>query len=160
MKTELKWLATLLAMFVASTAAAKDRYLKAFPPAADGMVRFVINLPHKERGEDDNFKVEITVGKKMLTDGVNRILLGGEIKAKPLEGWGFTCYEREKFGAAASTLIGVPPDAPKVEKFVTVPSITIGYNSRIPLVIYVPEGGEVRYRMWKAADTFEAAEKG
>ena len=139
---------------------AEHKYLKAFPAAGEGMTRYVINLPDKQRGEDNNYRVEITVGKKMLTDGVNQVRMGGKIEAKPLKGWGFTYYEVEKFGPAASTRIGVPADRPKVETFVPMPSITIPYNSRIPLVVYVPEGGEVRYRIWKAADRFESAESG
>ena len=96
----------------------------------------------------------------MLTDGVNSVRLGGNIDAKPLKGWGFTYYEVAKFGPTASTLIGVRPDTPKVKKFVSMPSMTIPYNSRIPLVVYVPEGGEVRYRIWKASETTEEAKKG
>jgi ecotin len=146
---------------VASSAAAEEhRYLKAFPPAEDGMVRYVIMLPHKERGEEDDFRVELIAGKEMLTDGVNRVRLGGKIEAKPLKGWGFTYYEVAKFGPAASTLIGVPPGTPQVERFVTVPSLLIRYNSRIPLIVYVPAGGEVRYRIWKASDTIEKAKEG
>ena len=96
----------------------------------------------------------------MLTDGVNLSRLGGKIEAKPLKGWGFTYYEVAKFGPTATTLIGVPPGTPKVKKFVSMPSMTIPYNSRIPLVVYVPKGGEVRYRIWKASETTEKAKKG
>ena len=155
-----KILSLVVAMAAASAVAAEHKYLKAFPAAKDGMVRHVINLPDRQRGEEDGYRVEIVVGKTMLTDGVNRMHLGGKIEAKPLQGWGFTYYEVEKLGPAASTLIGVPPDQPKVEKFVRGPSLMIRYNSRIPLVIYVPEGGEVRYRIWKAPEKFEEAKKG
>ncbi len=154
-------LSALLTMLVASAAiGAEHKYLKAFPPAEDGMVRYVILLPQKDRGEENDFRVELIAGKQMLTDGVNHVRLGGKIEAKPLKGWGFTYYEVPKFGLPASTLIGVPPGTPKVEKFVTIPPIQIRYNSRIPLVIYVPDGGEVRYRIWKASDTTEKAKKG
>lgn len=158
---QLTMLPLLFAILLTSAAAGEDdKYLNAFPPAEDGMVRYVIQLPHKERGEDNDFRVEIFVGRVMLTDGVNLSRLGGKIEAKPLKGWGFTYYEVEKFGPTASTLIGVPPGAPKVEKFVSMPSITIPYNSRVPLVVYVPDNGEVRYRIWKASETTENAKKG
>jgi len=157
-------LALLAAVLAASTTTAADgpkhKYLKAFPPASAGMARYVIVLPHKERGEEDNFRVELIVGMEMLTDGVNRVRLGGEIEPKPLKGWGFTYYEVAKFGPATTTLIGVPPGTPKVKKFVTIPPLQIRYNSRIPVVVYVPDGGEVRYRIWKASDTTEKAKKG
>ena len=148
-----------LLMLAASQAMAQQDYLKAFPAAKEGMARFVINLPDKQRGEEDDFRVEIIVGKTMLTDGVNRVHLGGVIEARPLEGWGFTYYEVEKLGPAASTLIGVDPAKPKVEKFVNGPTLMIRYNSRIPLVVYVPTGGEVRYRIWQAGEKTEIAEQ-
>jgi ecotin len=153
-------LVVLVAVVSSAQAEEAERYLKAFPPAGEGQTRFVVMLPHKERGEDSNFQVEIIVGKEMLTDGVNQVRLGGKIESKPLEGWGFTYYQLDKFGPAASTLIGVPPGTPMVMKFVSVPSLIIPYNSRIPLVVYVPEGGEVRYRIWKAGETTEKAKEG
>lgn len=53
----------VLAMLASSAAAEEHRYLKAFPPAKDGMLRYVIMLPHKERGEDDAFRVAIESGR-------------------------------------------------------------------------------------------------
>ncbi len=150
----------MLTLLASSAVAEEHRYLKAFPPAKDGMVRYAIMLPHKERGEDQGFKVELIVGKEMLTDGVNHYRAGGSIEAKPLQGWGFTYYEMAKFGPVASTRIGVPPGAPKVKKFVSAPSIQIGYNSRVPLVVYVPEDAEVRYRIWAASETTQKATRG
>jgi len=161
MRQPLTMLTVSLALLVTSTATGEaPKNLKAFPSSEDGMVRYVIELPHKKRGEDNSFRVEITVGKEMLTDGVNLIRLGGKIEAKPLKGWGFTYYEVAKFEPAATTLMAVPPGTPKVKKFVTVRSMTIPYNSRIPLVVYVPEDGEVRYRIWSTPETFKKAPKG
>ena len=34
------------------------------------------------------------------------------------------------------------------------------YNSRLPIVVYVPEGVEVRYRLWSAAAEVQAMDKG
>ena len=140
--------------------AADHKELKAFPEAGEGKERFVIVLPHKERGEEDAFKVELVVGKVMETDGVNSVRLGAEIKTMPLKGWGYTYYEVEKVGPAMSTLIGVPPGTPKVKRFVAGQPIRIRYNSRLPIVVYVPEGCELRYRIWTANGEFGAAEKG
>ncbi len=145
-------------LFNMNTNADDDKYLKAFPAAKDGMVRYVIKLPNKERGVDNDFKVELFVGKKMITDGVNQTFVGGKVEAKPLKGWGFTFYQLDKFGQSGSTRMGVPPGTPKVEKFVAAPSMMIPYNSRVPIVVYVPKDGEVRYRIWKAGKT-ETANK-
>ena len=156
------WLAIagVLTMSLVSLADADDKYLKAFPAAEDGKSRFVILLPHKERGVDNNFKVELFVGKEMMTDGVNTYRLGGKIEAKPLKGWGFTYYEVEKIGPAISTRKEVPPGTPTVKKFVAMPSTTIPYNSRVPVVIYVPKGASVEYRLWRADEENANAKEG
>ncbi len=46
----------------------------------------------------------------------------------------------------AGTLIGVDPNVPKVARFITLggePYI-IRYNSRLPVVVYAPDGVELR----------------
>ena len=53
------------------------------------------------------------------------------------------------------------PDAPKEERFVPLGGqpYLIRYNSKLPVVVYVPKGAEVQYRIWKAdADTTTAKE--
>jgi ecotin len=134
--------------------------LQAFPPAQEGMERFVIVLPHKERGEEDDFLVELIVGKEMLTDGVNRVRLGNAIEPRTLEGWGYTYYEVSGSSATLSTLMAPPEGAPKVKAFVTAAPLQVRYNSRLPIVIYTPRGYEVRYRIWNASETTHPAERG
>jgi ecotin len=36
----------------------------------------------------------------------------------------------------------------------------IRYNSRLPIVVYVPEGVEVHYRIWTAGAKVKAIKKG
>jgi len=134
--------------------------LKAFPAAKAGMDRFVIVLPHKERGEEDAFQVELIVGKEMLTDGVNLVRLANTIEARPLEGWGYTYYEVTGSSETVSIRMAPPEGAPKVKTFVTAAPLHIAYNSRLPIVVYAPTGYAVRYRIWEAAKTTKEAEKG
>jgi ecotin len=134
--------------------------LEAFPPAQEGMERFVIALPHKERGEEDDFKIELIVGKEMLTDGVNQVRLGDAIEARTLEGWGYTYYEVNGSSATISTLMAAPEGAPKVKAFVTTAPLQIRYNSRLPIVVYAPSGYEVRYRIWNASESTHKAKRG
>ena len=82
--------------------------LKAFPAAKEGMERFVIVLPHKERGEEAAFQVELIVGKEMLTDGVNLVRLALTIEARLLEGWGYTYYEVTGSSKTLSTMWRLP----------------------------------------------------
>ena len=152
-------LAVLFIIMNSSAYAAEHPQLKAFPAAEQGMTRFVINLPHKERGEEDAFKVEIVAGKTMLTDGVNKMRLGATISPKPLKGWGYTFYQVEGSDAVMSTMMAPPEGAEKVSRFVAGSPLQIRYNSRIPVVIYAKKGFEVRYRIWKADASFVKAQK-
>jgi len=38
--------------------------------------------------------------------------------------------------------------------------IPLRYNSRLPLAVFVPEGVEVRYRIWKADPEFQSMPQG
>lgn len=153
-------LALALAVFANSALADEHPELEAFPPARDGMERFVIALPHKERGEEDDFRVELIVGKEMLTDGVNLVRLGNAIERRNLEGWGYPYYEVTGSSETISTLMAPPEGAPQVKAFVTAAPLQVRYNSRLPIVVYAPSGYEVRYRIWSASATTRTAERG
>jgi len=139
---------------------AEHKQLKAFPKADKGMERFVIELPHRDRGEENSYKVEIVPGMTVMTDGVNSLRMGLSVQAKPLKGWGYTYYEVTGKPIMATTLIGVPPGTKKVKKFVAGKSLIIRYNSRLPVVIYAPKGTEIRWRIWEAPDEFDKVDKG
>ena len=143
-----------------STAKAEHPELKAFPAAQEEMERFVIILPHKERGEENSFQVELIVGKEMLTDGVNLVRLANTIEARPLQGWGYTYYEVTGSSETLSTRMAPPEGTPKVKRFVSASPLHIAYNSRLPIVVYTPKGYEVRYRIWQASKKTRKAEKG
>ncbi len=124
--------------------------MKAFPPAGEGMTRQVINLPEQE--DETAFKVELVIGKLVRTDTVNHYFFGGAIEIENIPGWGFDRYILHKLGPMAGTLIAVNPNAPLAERFVRLggEAPLLRYNSRLPLVVYVPAGVEVRYRLWRA----------
>ena len=160
MKKILTLLTFGLFVSVSMSQAADHKELKAFPAAETGMQRFVISLPHKERGEEDSFKVEFLPGKMIMTDGVNLVRLGTRIEPRPLKGWGYTYYEVTGKDIGMSTMIGVPPGTQSMKTFVSGQPLTISYNSRLPIVIYAPKGQLVRYRIWKADDKFSSADQG
>ncbi len=139
-----------IAGIAASSAAAAGDPMKAFPAADEGMARHVLHLP--EREDESAFKVELVVGKTVELDEVNRYFFGGRIEAANIDGWGFTRYVVNELGPMAGTRIGVPPDAPRAPRFIRLggePHL-VRYNSRLPLVVYVPAGADVRYRIWAA----------
>jgi ecotin len=139
-----------MAVFTAGAESEAERNLKAFPPAEPGMTRHVLMLPPQE--QEDGLRVELQIGKTVRTDAGNRYFFGGKLQAVEIEGWGFTRYLLADLGPMAGTLMAVSPDTPKVDRFITLggePSL-LRYNSRLPLVVYVPDGVEVRHRIWRA----------
>jgi len=156
-------LSTLLAsaalLLAAAPALAADN-MKAFPPAEEGMTRFVLPLPPEK--DEDNLKVELMIGKTVQTDAGNRYFFGGTLATETVQGWGFDYHTLRKLGPMAGTLMAADPAAPKVERFITIggePRL-LRYNSRLPLVIYVPLGVEVRYRLWRADAQGKKVDKG
>ncbi len=126
--------------------------LKAYPAAGEGMKRFVVYLA--ERPNEEDYRVEVQVGKTVEVDGANRHFFAGRLEEETIEGWGFPKYVVKELGPMAGTRIGVDPNAPKVKRFVGLggdPNL-MRYNSKLPLVVYVPAGAEVRVRVWKAED--------
>lgn len=150
--------AVLVALAPARAWAADN--MKAFPPAEEGMVRFVLNPP--EQDDESAFKLELIVGKTVQTDQANLHFFGGKIEEETIEGWGFPKFVVRKLGPMASTLMAVDPNEPKVDRFVSLggDSFLIRYNSKLPVVVYVPKGVEVRYRVWKAEEAANVMEKG
>lgn len=150
MMTKVIAFAVWLGCIALSAVAQTDDNMKAFPPAEDGMVRFVLSL--SEREDETLVKVELIVGKTELLDEPNRYFYGGKIEEQTIEGWGFPKYVVPKLGPMVGTRIGVAPDAPKVKRFIALGGepYLIRYNSRLPVVVYVPKGVEVRYRLWTA----------
>jgi ecotin len=149
----MRTIATIGLLAVASSAAglAADD-MKPFPPAEEGMTRHVIRLPKQE--DETAFKVELIIGKTVRTDAGNRYFFAGVLETVNIPGWGFDRYVLRQLGPMAGTLMAVDPNAPQVERFISLGGETIlRYNSRLPVVVYVPAGVEVRYRIWRADPT-------
>ena len=138
----------LLALACISIAPAADD-MKAFPPAEAGMARHVIRLSKQK--DETAFKVELIIGKTVRTDAINHYFFGGTLETVEIPGWGFDRYVLRKLGPMGGTLMAVDPAAPQVARFIGIAGETIlRYNSRLPIVVYVPADVEVRYRLWRA----------
>lgn len=126
-----------------------------FPKAESGFTRQVIHLAPQT--SEDNFQVEILAGKTLAVD-CNRQRLGGILEEKNLEGWGYPFYRLEKVIGPMSTLMACP-DGKSRQDFVPVvgDGFMLRYNSKLPIVVYVPKDVEVRYRIWSASSTVEKA---
>ncbi len=113
--------------------------------------------PPPQRDEADR-KLELLVGKILEADAHNAYFLAGKIEARDIPGWGFTRYVVEKIGHLAGTRMAVDPGTPKVARFIPLRGepFLIRYNSRLPVVVYVPGGAEV-HLAYRGGNTQRAA---
>ncbi len=127
-----------------------------FPPAEEGYERFVITMDPRENESD--YQVEFYVGKTMSVD-CNQHSLTGSFETLNLKGWGYSYTRFTTKGVVMSTKMGCPEGSER-EAFVHSSSETKRYNSRLPIIIYIPHGYEVRYHIWSKNPAFHKAEKG
>lgn len=120
-----------------------------FPKAEKGITQFVIEVPFGGIESDNNKKVEVIVGKYQQIDKCNHFFLSGTMDKKDLKGFDYNYYEFKTKGDVAGTLMGCG-ETGSVTKFVSAAPIIIDYNGRMPIVVYVPEGYEVKYKIYKA----------
>lgn len=135
--------------------AAKLEEVAPFPKPEQGFTRQVIHLPSQP--QEENFQVEILAGKTLTVD-CNRQRLGGILEEKNLEGWGYPFYRLEQVIGPMSTMMACP-DGKSKKDFVPVvgDGFLLRYNSKLPIVLYVPEDVDVRYRVWSASSKIEKA---
>ncbi len=126
-----------------------------YPDAKADATRYVIHLPILK--DEANAKVEILIGKEMNVD-CNTRSLGGIVKEQELKGWGYSYYVVEEAKGSISTMMACP-EGTNENKFVTINHNLglLNYNSRLPLVFYVPKDVTVKYRIWQPeAKTLQA----
>ncbi|NDV84748.1 serine protease inhibitor ecotin [Bacteroides sp. 51] len=129
----------------------REKVLAPFPQAEQGMVRHVIFLDKK--ADESLFKVEIVPGKVMNVD-CNQHTLMGKIDEKDLQGWGYTYYEFTSNGQTRSTMMAC--NKPNEDRFVSAQTTLVRYNSKLPIVVFAPQGYEIKYKIWKAGKELRA----
>lgn len=145
-----RFIPTLVGVAIAGCATAAPDDLKPFPEAVEGEARHVIRLPALD--DEMAAKVELLVGKDLEVD-CNQHWFGGSLTTEVADGWGYSYYRVDRIGGPASTLKACPEGSKEV-RFVHVrlDQPLLRYNSRLPIVVYAPEGFEVRYRIWQAGN--------
>ena len=82
----------------------------------------------------------------------------GALEREIIVGWGHTYYRVSSIRGPVSTMMACPDNRTEAV-FVTLGGGPhwVRYNSRLPVVLHVPEGFEVRFRLWSAGEGEQAA---
>lgn len=142
----------LVLIILNSTFAQVENYepleIDVFPKAEIGFKQVYITVPEEEK--ETNFKIEVFIGKELLLD-CNQHFLLGEINEYELEGWGYNYYIINSKGEIASTKMACLDNETK-KKFVHLSPKLFSYNSKLPIVFYIPENFIVKYKIFNASD--------
>lgn len=147
-----------LLTIAACAVAMPEKDLEPWPAAGAGENRYVIRLPALEN--ESGRRVELRIGKDLEID-CNRHWFGGELERDVVAGWGYPMYRLVGVAGPASSMMACPEEQKRMA-FVAVnlDDPFVRYNSKLPIVVYVPEGFTLRYRIWSADDVMQAAPAG
>lgn len=123
-----------------------------YPKAKKNFKQMIVQLPIEKN--EDNLKIELIIGTEKLVD-CNYHSLIGKVTEEVVEGWGYDYYMIESSGETTSTLMAC--SNPPTQKFVSMAPILTSYNSKLPIVLYVPQNIEVQYRIWRADTIIQKA---
>lgn len=123
----------------------KPQDISMYPVPQDGFKRVFIHLDQQE--DEDDFQIEFYAGKTMKID-CNKHTLMGKFNEQNLSGWGYSYYNFETNGEFRTTLMACPDDE-KHQEFVKSTTKIVRYNSKLPIVIYIQDGFEIKYNIWK-----------
>ena len=137
---------------------ADSSVMKPYPPAEESYKRMVINLPLLV--DEDAHKLQLIIGKTIKVD-CNLHWFGGQLTEEVAKGWGYTYFVLKSVQGPTSTLMACPPEMKDQETFVQLrgDGNLLRYNSKVPVVVYVPIDFEVHYRIWAASKESELAKE-
>lgn len=136
----------------ASANPAASAELKAFPTQLAGHQRHVIELPALPN--EDERKLEL-IGTKAMTVDCNTRGMDGRFDERDVKGWGYTYWVLQSRGQVMTTMMACPPGSQRPGVAQTQGTL-LRYNSKLPVVVFVPEGMGLRWRVWQAGAAQEA----
>jgi ecotin len=149
-----------VAVLMAALPAAAVPYLdlSPYPPAPAGQQRWVFQLnpllrPSPDAGISANpadWRVQLIVGRELEVD-CNAHHYAGQLRRESVAGWGYPVVRLDRLGPLVTTRRACPDQAP-TRRFISLAGepFLLPYNVSVPVVVYVPEGVQVRWRLWKA----------
>lgn len=142
-------------LIAACAVAMPEADLDPWPSAEAGETRYVIRLPALE--DESGRRVELRIGKDLEID-CNRHWFAGQFERGVVAGWGYPMYRLAGVAGPASSMMACPEEEKRMA-FVAVnlDDPFVRYNSKLPIVVYVPEGFVVRYRIWSADNVMQDA---
>lgn len=122
--------------------------LDAFPTEVDGNQRHVIQLPKVK--DESRFMIELVPGRREVAD-CNLRSFTAPLHREVLAGWGYPYYVLSDLKPTPGTRKICAPGSDS-RRFIRVrgDSLILPYSSRLPLVVYLPEGVLLKYRVWRA----------
>jgi len=129
-----------------------------FPKATSGYVKYTIAVPQTKN--DYDHKVEVIVRQEIMADCNTHQLLA-KVEEKDLDGWGYTYLYVKSNPNTSMVNTKRLCTKPKEKKFIQIHNEILlrRYNSRLPIVIYVPKTFTVHYRIWSASEDIQKAIK-
>lgn len=131
-----------------------DENVKMFPAPSEGIEQHILTLP--KLANEADYMVEIQIGKTQLVD-CNKHGLSGELTTLTVKEWGYDYYQVDSINPGPSTMMACFEKA-KTEQFLSIPEkLMLKYDSRLPEVFYLPQGHELRYRVWRVDTKFNTS---
>ncbi|KAG5509230.1 hypothetical protein GH5_06317 [Leishmania sp. Ghana 2012 LV757] len=125
-----------------------EDYRAPYPAPAPGQERKVIYLPPQDFAvEQQHLRVQIIPGRHENCEDGRLYELGGTVSEEVVQECGYPYYVVTLGDMRATNRSLSDPE--NATTFVALhESPFIAYNSKLPIVVYVPEGAAVRYRVW------------
>ncbi|MDP5210829.1 ecotin family protein [Microbulbifer sp. 2205BS26-8] len=138
--------AVLILLYMTTVQAADP--LDAFPAEVEGKQRHVIQLPKVK--DESRFMIELVPGRREMAD-CNLRSFTAPLRREVLAGWGYPYYVLSDLKPASGARKICAPSTTS-RRFIRVrgDGLILPYSSRLPLVVYLPEGVLLKYRVWRA----------
>jgi ecotin len=134
-----------LALLIAAAPAKPATDIAMFPKAAKGMRQVVIRLPR--RADEAQMRIEFYAGQTRTID-CNLVTIPAGLTRHEVQGWAYPYWEMKVPPPAITTLMGCPPKSER-QAFVHGLPEFVDYRSALPIIVYLPAGFNVRYKLWR-----------